>query len=84
MPDITIEALRAILQSMEKVIDDMDNMVKWWTPVIDVLAMTEDMAYSMRSGADFDDNALKIICSRIIRALDLYCDAVSLEDNFLV
>lgn len=81
MSDIIIDALNTILQFMGDVIVHMDNMVKWWTPVLDSLAKAEDMTHRMRAGADFDNNGLKAIFSRIIHALGSYCDVVSLGDN---
>lgn len=80
MSDITTDALNTILASMEGVVAHMETMVKWWTPIIDALGKIEDATHRMRAGAGFDDNAVKVTLTRIIRALGSYCDTVSLED----
>ena len=66
---------------MEGVVAQMDIMMKWWTPIIDALGKIEDATHRLRAGTGFDNNAVKVTLTRIVRALGSYCDAVSLEDH---
>ena len=73
---MTIDALNTILSSMEEIIAHMETMVKWWTTVIDSLAKIEDTTHCAEVA--FDDDAINVLLTRIIRALGSYCDTVSL------
>ena len=83
VPLLTLETdvLNAILEPTKEVVADMDIMVKWWSRVIDTLEKVEDAAHRMKGRNDFDDSAIMIAITRITRALDSYCEAVSLEGH---
>lgn len=76
MTDVAIDALNAILSSLEDVINHLETMVKWWIIVIDALAKVEDAAHRMEANTGLGD-AVKTTLTRIIRALGSYCDTVS-------
>ena len=79
--DIKTEALNAILASTKEVVSDMNAMVSWWTLVIDALGKVEDATHRMRGTSGIDDSAVMVSITRITRALDSYCEAVSLSDH---
>ncbi|KAL4062282.1 hypothetical protein V8B97DRAFT_1878072 [Scleroderma yunnanense] len=68
-------ALNAILESTKEVATDMATMVDWWTPIIDAIGNVEDAAQHKRGGTSFPDSTVMVSLTRIIRALDAYCEA---------
>jgi len=52
----------------------MNTIVHWWTLVIDALGNVEDASHHL-GGTGFSDT---VNLSRIISALDSYCEVVSL------
>ena len=79
--DIKTEALNAILESTKEIVTDMDTMVSWWTLVIDALGKVEDATHRMRGVNGIDDSTVMVSITRVTRALDSYCEAVSLEEH---
>jgi len=57
-------------------------MRDWWTPVINALGNAEDAAQCMKGHIGLDDSTVKITLLHIVRALNSYCDAVSLETSY--
>lgn len=73
--------MNAILESTREVVSDIETMVAWWAPVIDALGNVEDTAHRMRGGTSPEDSTdIFALTRRVIRALDSYCEAVSLKD----
>lgn len=70
-----------ILDSTKRVVVDMENMVKWWTVVADALTKVEDATHRMKRGNELN-SAIIVAITRITRALDSYCEAVSLKDQY--
>ncbi|KAL4077630.1 hypothetical protein J3A83DRAFT_1637988 [Scleroderma citrinum] len=68
-------ALNAILESTKEVAADMATMVDWWSPIIDAIGNVEDAAQHEREGTGFPDSTAMASLTRIIRALDAYCEA---------
>ena len=80
--DINADALTKISESARVVVIEMETMIDWWTPVIDALGDVEDVAQCMEGCIGFDNSTVKVPLSHIIRALDSYCKAVSLEKSY--
>ena len=80
--DLQTEALNALLESTKAVVADMRLMEEWWTTVINALGNVEDTAWHRSTvWTGVNDNAVIAALNRIIRAMDLYCETVSLEDH---
>jgi len=69
---IRTEALNDILVSTARVVADTKTMVDWW-----IQAIVEDDVPPKIGGAGFADSDITGALTRIIRALDAYCKAVS-------
>lgn len=80
--DAKADGLTEISESAKVVVVEMETMINWWTPVIDALENVEDAAQRMKGCIGLNDSTVKVTLSRIIRALDSYCEAVSLETSY--
>ena len=56
----------------------MDIMVKWWSRVVDTLEKVEETVRRMEGRNELNDSDAMVVITRIARALDSYCEAVSL------
>lgn len=80
--DLHTEALNSLLECTKAVVADMRLMEEWWTTVINALGNVEDTAWHRSTvWTGVDDNAVRAALNHVIRAMDLYCEAVSLEDH---
>ncbi|KAL4064015.1 hypothetical protein J3A83DRAFT_667588 [Scleroderma citrinum] len=70
--------LNEILASVKDVVTDMRTMVDWW-----IQAIVEDTAPPKSGGAGFDDSAITGALTRVIRALDAYCEAYAKDTQDL-
>jgi len=80
--DIKADGLTKIFESAKLVVVEMETMIDWWTPVIDALGNVEDAAQCTKGHIGLNDRTVKVTLSRIICALDSYCDAVSLQKSY--
>ncbi|KAL4062298.1 hypothetical protein V8B97DRAFT_1904403 [Scleroderma yunnanense] len=68
-------AMKEVLECTRNVVTDMETMVDWWTSIFDTMRNVEDAIRRNKEEIGFPDNTMRVALTRIIRALDAYCEA---------